>query len=137
MPRWTCPACGRSFGKRGQSHVCAPTIPVGEYLGRLDEDKRACCEAVLAFLEQMDDVIVEAAEVGLLIKRGSTFAELRPKRGRMQMSVTLRRPLEHPRIRRSAQYGRRFYHLIDLRLPEDFDDEVRSWLAESYEDVPL
>jgi hypothetical protein len=137
VPRWTCPACGRSFGKRNQSHVCVPTMPIEEYLDRLDHDKRAACEAVLDCLAGLEDVVVEAAEVGLLIKRGRTFAELRPKRGRMEFMISVLREIEHSRIRRSARYGRRFYLFVDLRCAEDFDADVRSWLMESYEAYPL
>jgi hypothetical protein len=111
-------------------------MPVAEYLQRLDDDRRLACEAVLSYLEDFDEVIVEAAEVGLLIKRGRTFAELRPKRGRMELTVKLHRPLDHPRIRRSVQDGRRFYHFIDLRTAADVDDDVRGWLAESYAEFP-
>jgi hypothetical protein len=55
----------------------------------------------------------------------------------MEFTISLLREVDHPRIRRSARYGRRVFLFIDLRTPEDFDDDLRSWLMESYEAHPL
>jgi len=67
-----------------------------------------------------------------------TVAELRPRRGRVTLSVLLSRRLRHPRIvKRWEGSGTRGAYFIDLRQPEDVDDEVRDWLTEAYLASPV
>jgi hypothetical protein len=135
---WTCPACNRQFGRRNQSHVCAPAAPLEDYLDILDEPRRRACEAVLECLGQVGEVVVDAVNVGILVKRQRTFVELRPAKGRMVLSFILSRDLRHPRVARSiALSGRRRAHSVDLRGPEDVDTDVRAWLSEAYADSPI
>ena len=135
VPRWTCPACDREFGRFNQSHVCLPAMSVDEYFAaRLPRD-RAIFDAVLACLADVGEVHVEAVGVGVLIKRTRTFSELRPRRDGLVLSVLLSRAVEHPKITRTVRTsGGRRAHFIPLRAPSDVDDEVRAWLAESYVD---
>lgn len=85
--------------------------------------------------EVSNDVHIEAVGVGILFKRGRTFAELRPRRTGMALSFWLPRIDEHPRItRRMFARGNRSRasHVVPLLSPADVDATVRSWLAESY-----
>ena len=76
---------------------------------------------------------MEPLAVGIMFKRSRTFAELRPKRDRMQLSILLSRPLTHPRIVRTWRgSGTRSAYFIDLHSVDDVDDELRDWLTEAY-----
>ena len=49
------------------------------------------------------------------------------------MWFPLQRTVTHPLIaRRPIHAGRRTYHVVNLRGPDDFTDDIKSWLAESY-----
>jgi uncharacterized protein DUF5655 len=85
-----------------------------------------------------DDLHIEALEVGIFFKRLRTFAELRPRRGRVTLSVLLSRRLRHPRIvKRWEGSGTRGAYFIDLRQPEEVDEDVRDWLTEAYLASPV
>lgn len=43
---WTCPSCERSFGRRNQSHECAPALTVEEYFATGPEFERPIFEVV-------------------------------------------------------------------------------------------
>lgn len=95
-------------------------------------------DAVVGHLEDLGEIVVDAVEVGILIKRSRTFAELRPRRDRLVLSILLSRRLDHPRVaRRVRASGTRVAHFIDLYSEEDVDDEVLEWLTESYFDSPV
>ncbi len=129
---WTCPACGREFGKR-QSHVCAPALSADAYFGARPPVERAIFEAVREHLEGLGPVIVEPVGVGILFKRRRTFVELRPKTRWVALSFGLNYRREHPRITSTVRTPTgRTYHGIRVTSPVDIDAEVRQWLTESY-----
>jgi hypothetical protein len=138
MAAWLCPACGRQFGRTNQSHACVPPMPLEQYLARLEPAQRATCSAVLDYLATLGEITVDAVNVGILVKRHRTFAELRPMKGRMALSFLVSRSIEDPRIKRDLALSKRRRALYaDLHRPEDLDAGVREWLREAYLDSPL
>ncbi|MBE0609972.1 MAG: hypothetical protein IH609_11355 [Dehalococcoidia bacterium] len=132
METWSCPACGREFGKR-QAHVCAPAQPVDAYFSERPPVEREIFEAVREHLESLGPVIVEPVGVGILFKRKRTFVELRPMTRWVALSFGLNRRAEHARITRTTKTNTaRTYHRVRLTSPADIDDAVREWLTESY-----
>lgn len=130
---WTCPECRRPFARRNQSHQCTPATTVDDYYAARPDWERPIFEAIIEHLEMVGEVRVEAVDVGIFFKRSRTFAELRPKRDRLALSVLLSRRLRHPRVvKRYEGSGLRSAYFFDLRTPEDVDDEVRDWLTEAY-----
>jgi predicted transport protein len=129
---WTCPACGREFGRR-QSHVCVPARSVDSYFAERPAVEREIFEAVREHLESLGPVIVEPVGVGILFKRRRTFVELRPKARWVDLSIGLNHRLDHPRITRTVRTGGvPTYHGIRIRSAADIDSEVCAWLTESY-----
>jgi hypothetical protein len=137
MARWTCPDCQRQFGKRNQSHECAPAMTLDEYFSTGPPRERPIFEAVMAHLDTVGDVYVEPVSVGIFLKRTRNFAELRPKTNWVALSFSLRRRVTHPLIKRKVmEYHGRYYHVVNLDDPGDIDDEIRDWLTEAYLDSP-
>jgi hypothetical protein len=131
---WTCPACGRKFGRTGQGHECAPAITLEEYFSTGPEHERPICEAVIAFLETLGPLHVEPVSVGIFLKRSTTFAQLRPMTRWEALYFALPRKLSHPRLARKVYSSpARHHHVVNLHSPDDVDDVVRGWLAEAYE----
>lgn len=139
MTAWTCPKCDRRFGRRNQSHECAPAMSLEDYFAADGPPfERPIFEAVNAHLSTLGPLHVEPVSVGLFFKRSRTFAELRPMTRWMALSFILSHAVDHPRIsRRLTVSGQRFYHVTRLREPSDVDDEVRGWLTDAYLSSPL
>lgn len=134
---WDCPECGRRFGRRGQSHECAPALSIEEYFATGPAHERPIFEAVLAFIESLGPVHVEPVQVGIFLKKTGSFVELRTKQRWVALSFPLGRRLDHPRIsRKPMAVGQRWYHVVNLSTPVDLDDTVKAWLAESYLGTP-
>ena len=114
-------------------------MSVDAYFADRPPEFRRIHDAVVAHLATLGPIVVDAVQVGILIKRARTFAELRPRRDRLVLSVLISQKLQHPRIARTValRSGSRFAHFVHLFSEKDVDDEVRGWLTESYDDSPV
>jgi hypothetical protein len=130
---WTCPDCLRRFARQGQSHECAPAMDLEEYFATGPPHERPVCEAVITFLRTLGPVHVEPVSVGIFVKKAGGFVELRPMSRWVAMSFPLPRRVHHRLItRKPYDAGHRIYNVVNLRTPDDLDDEIKGWLAESY-----
>ncbi|TDV46915.1 DUF5655 domain-containing protein [Actinophytocola oryzae] len=135
---WTCPHCARRFGRRNQSHECAPALTVEEYFSTGPAFERPIFEVVREHLESLGPVVVEPVQVGVFFKRSRMFAELRPRTRWVVLSFVVPGVVSSDRVtRRMAVSSNRTYHLTRLRSPSDVDEEVRSWLTEAYLSSPV
>ena len=133
---WTCPECGRQFRRTRQSHECSPAMTLDEYFATGPPHERPVFEAVLAHLATLGPVHVEPVSVGIFIKRDGSFMELRPMERWVAMSFPLRRRARHRTIvRKVMQWHGRYYHIANVRQPEDLDDALLDLITESYADA--
>ncbi len=88
--------------------------------------------------QEIDKIIIEPVDIGILMKRRGTFAELRPRAKAVELSFKLTRSLDHPRIRRVVKSSvHRRAHFIWLTSAEDIDEQVRAWIAEAWHNSPV
>jgi hypothetical protein len=113
-------------------------MSVEEYFSTGPAHERPIFEAVMAHVRTLGAVHVEPVSVGIFLKRAQTFAQLRPKDRWVALSFSLPRIVRHERIiRKVAEYHGRYYHVANLRGPEDFDERLREWLTEAYLNSPV
>ena len=116
MAAWICPDCKRDFGRSNQSLECAPGMSEAEYFAAGSAFERPVYAAVAEHLETVGPLKIEYLSVGIFFKRARTFAELRPMRNRVRLSVLLSRRLQHPRIVKAYHgTGLRSAYFVDLR----------------------
>ena len=133
MTGWICGECGRHFARTRQSHECWPAMSVEEYFSTGPPHERPIFEAVCLYLETLGPIHIEPVSVGIFIKKQGSFVELRPKTRWVALSFSLPRRIENPKIaRKPIDTGSRWFHVVNLRTPDDLDDEIKAWLAESY-----
>ena len=134
MPRWTCPDCGRQFGRTRQGHECAPALSLEEYFSTGPPWERPVFDAVHAHLTSLGDVYVEPVSVGIFFKIDSTFLQLRPMTKWVAMSFFSPQRIDHPRIsRKPAEYSGRWHHVVNVEDAAEIDDLVKGWLTQAYE----
>lgn len=137
MSAWTCAECGRQFGRNRQSHECAPAMTLTEYFSTGPPIEKPIFDAVMAHLDSIGPVHVEPVSVGIFFKQPRKFAQLRPMQKWVALSFSLPRRVDHRLMsRKPIAHGARHYHVVNLRRPEDLDDEIRGWLTEAYFDSP-
>jgi len=137
MPTWVCPQCARHFSRVGQSHECAPAMTLEEYFSTGPEHERPIYEAVMRHMVSVGPVHVEPVSVGIFLKRARSFAQLRPRQQWVALSFSLPHPVQHPRILNKVQpYGGSYFHVANLRSPEDVDTMICGYLTEAYLNAP-
>lgn len=133
MAGWTCPECRRLFRRAGQSHECSPAMTLEDYFSTGPPHERPVFDAVMGRLDGVGPIHIEPVSVGIFLKRTQTFAQLRPMTRWVALSFSLPRRVEHQRITRKVeQYHGRYYHVANLRGPDDVDDRIGDWLVEAY-----
>ncbi len=135
---WTCPDCGRSFGRKHQSHECAPSGSVDDYFANRPATLRKIYDAIERYVLRLGDVHVDPVMKCIMFKRARTFAEVRAKRDRLTLIFLLSRELADDRIaRRLRVSAHRAAHFVDLAAVREVDREVKDWLAEAYACSPV
>ncbi len=111
-------------------------MTLDEYFATGPAWERPIFETVLEHLESLGPVYVEPVSVGIFLKATKKIAELRPLTKWVALSFQLSHALDHPKIaRRMKGSGGRTYYVVNLRTPDDVDDDVRAWLTEVYVDA--
>lgn len=129
---WTCPTCGRAFGRQGQSHSCR-TMALEQHFrnkatakGLFDQ----LCEEINSSIGQCEVISLPCC-IHLCGKYD--FLAAFPRRDRLEISVALDRPLEGHRVRQSVAISATSYRsCVDLRSRPEIDEELMAWLAEAY-----
>ena len=132
---WTCPDCGRLFGRTGQGHDCAPGLSIEEYFETGPSHERPVFDAVMAHVQSLGPVHADVVSVGIFLKNPRKFAELRPMQHWVAVSFSLGRQARHRTItRKVVSYGSKFWHTANVATPSDVDDDLRELLTEAYND---
>lgn len=109
---WTCPDCGRVFGRSRQAHECAPAMTLEDYFATGPPHERAVFDAVLP----------------------RKFAELRPRDRWAAVSFALDRRATHRTItRKVVPDGDTHWHTANVAAAADVDEGLADLLVEAYE----
>jgi hypothetical protein len=113
--------------------VCVPGGTVEESFAGRPAVQREIYDALMAHLDTLGPVHVDAVAVGVFLKHASKFAEVRPKARSLSVELVLPRPITSPRVTRHLEIAAgRVWHAIRLTSPVEVDDELRDWLTEAY-----
>jgi hypothetical protein len=133
MTRWTCPSCEREFGKANQSHVCVPAGTVDDTFAPHPPEWRLIFDQILAHVEDLGPVHADAVTVGVFLKANRTLAEIRPRARAVDLWLTMPRPIDDPRVRRTLRTSADLVaNVVALTNASEVDDQVRAWLTEAY-----
>jgi hypothetical protein len=114
--------------------VCAEAMSLEEYFATAPPHEQPVFAAVFDYLGSLGPILVEPVGVGIFLKKRGSFVELRPKTKWVAMSFPMARRVRHPRItRKPIETGLAIYHVANLRIPDDLDEDLRDLLAESYD----
>ena len=130
---WTCPRCGRLFGRPNQAHDCTPGLTLEEYFATGPAHERPVFDAVMAHLATVGPVHADIVSVGIFLKSPTTFAQLRPLDRWVAIWFSLDRRATHPTIRRKVvESGGRYWHVANVTTPDDLDEALCDLLTEAY-----
>lgn len=104
-----------------------------EWLTTSPDHERPIALRLIELVDDLPDAIVEPVQVGLFIKRRSTFAQLRTMTRWTALTVKLARQVTDPEpSRRVQRQGSRVWHTYNLHAAHDLD-AVTDLVTEAYE----
>jgi hypothetical protein len=118
-PLWTCPACGRGFANRSQSHACGRHELEPHFAGKAPEI-RALFEAFVARLGEIGPFEILPQKTRIAFHVRMSFAQLTPKQKRIDGHLVLAAPCPRPFVRRIETIGPR-NHVHHFRLEDEAD----------------
>ena len=132
-PMWTCPACGRSFANRDQTHTCAPPGDLAPHFAGVEPSVVATFDRVLDVVRALGPVTVLPERTRIALHVRMSFAALMPRRQRLDGHLVLAVRVDSPRFHRVVTYSpRNVLHAFRLTAPDQVDDEFAGWLAAAY-----
>jgi hypothetical protein len=132
-PLWQCPACGRTFANRNQTHTCAPLSDVDRHFVGKAPDVRVTFDRIVAAAAALGPVEVLPEKTRIALHVRMSFAALIPRRRWLDGHLVLARRIDSPRFTRTEVFSpRNVLHAFRLTGPDEVDREFREWLAEAY-----
>jgi len=119
---WACPACGRAFANRNQSHACGRHELEPHFEGRSDK-VRAIYDAFLAMLEEFGPVTVLPEKTRIAFQVRMSFAQLTIRRDWVLGHLVLARRVEDPLFTKVETLSPR-NHLHAFRLDDPAEVEA-------------
>ena len=87
----------------------------------------------MAHFTEVGPVHPDPVSIGIFLKNPRKFAELRTRTKWVAIGFGLRRRAVHPTItRKVVEHGGRFWHVANIRTPDDLDDGLFGLLDEAY-----
>jgi hypothetical protein len=113
-------------------------MTIEEYFSTGPPFERPIFDAVMAGLdERVGPIHVEPVSVGIFLKRARGFCELRPMTKWVAVGFGLPRAVSSARIARKVyDAGATKYHVVNVRSPDEVDEQLLDWLAEAYDLSP-
>jgi Domain of unknown function (DUF5655) len=115
-PLWACPACGRAFANKNQSHACGRHRLEAHFAGK-SEKVRAIYDAFLAMLEGFGPVTVLPEKTRIAFQVRMSFAQLTIRNAWVLGHLVLARRVENPLFTRVETFSPR-NHLHAFRLDD-------------------
>lgn len=132
-PLWECPACGRTFANRSQTHTCARLGDLDRHFARSAPTVRAAFDCVLAVVDALGPVEVLAEKTRIALHARMSFAAFMPRRAWLAGHLVLARQITSPRFARIEVISpRNVVHQFRISAPQEVDDQFSAWLAEAY-----
>lgn len=129
---WRCPSCSRVFRRVRQPHSCR-TVDLEEHLPRGDALRSLFDHLLSELNSRVGRCEVVSLPCCVHLFGTHDFLAVLPRKERLEIRFTLQRELENSRVKLSARISKTSYkHSVDIRVREDIDETLLSWLREAY-----
>jgi hypothetical protein len=131
-PLWKCPKCGHRFVTKNLWHSCV-RVPIASHFRGLPAVRKKTWDRWLATARSCGKVTAYAQKSRITIMARVRFAGAVVHASYLDAALWMRRPVEHPRRRRTEDFGRLGYvHHFRLEQPADVDSALIALMRESY-----
>lgn len=111
----------------------AETYLVNDHFVNKDPSVRALYDQLVSLLSTFGPVEEDPKKTSIHLNRKSALAGIETRKNYFLLTIKSDHPIKSPRVEKVEKISsRRFYHKVRISSPEDFDDELKTWLKEAY-----
>ena len=131
-PLWRCPKCGHWFVTKNLWHSCGK-YRLADHFKNKPRHLRLIFDQFVTLAKACGPVTVYAQKTRIVIQARVRFAGAVVHPKWVEATLWLKRPAEHPSLKRIESFGRLGYGLhFCLRHPADIDEGLAELMREAY-----
>jgi hypothetical protein len=131
-PLWQCPACGRSFANRNQTHTCSNVSLESHFTGK-SEKVRELFDELAGLIQECGPVKVLPEKTRIAFQVRMSFMAVQVRRDYLIGHFVFGRRIENPRFVRVETFSpRNHLHAFRVNSVSELDDEFAAWIREAY-----
>ena len=132
MEYWICPECGKSFKNKNQWHSCY-TLSLEDHIRNRPQKIQKLVHKLISIVRSFGPVELNPVKSVIQVKAGATFLSIKPKNEYIELEFQTGKEIDEFPVHRSVRIsGNRFLHFLYLQAIKDIDQQIISWLKESY-----
>jgi len=111
----------------------AETHSVSDHFVNKDPSVRALYDQLVSLVRTFGPVEEDPKKTSIHLNRKSALAGVETRRNNFLLTIKSDHEVKSPRVEKIEKISsRRFYHKVRISSPEDFDEELKTWLKEAY-----
>ncbi len=131
-PLWRCPACGRRFANRNQSHFCG-NYDLKSHFGRKPKEVARLYEMFVDRVRRCGPVIIMPEKTRIAFQVRMSFAAVRIQRSRIAGHLVLAERNDRPCFVQIDSISRRNHvHHFRIEKPADLDEQFCRFIRMAY-----
>lgn len=111
----------------------AEMYSVNDHFVNKDPVVRALYDQLISLLRTFGHVQEDPKKTSIHLNRKSALAGVETRKDGLLLNIKSAYPIKSPRIEKAEQVSaKRFHHKVRITSPNDFDEELKTWLKEAY-----
>jgi hypothetical protein len=131
MP-WTCPICKREYKSPSQFHSCH-SRDLDEHIETKPVHIQEIIYAILEYCDTLGELTIRSLKTSIVLRTSANFFSILPRKTYVGLEFQLPYETDEEQIIKTVRISsKRLYYQARLNSIEDFDDNVRQWIKDSY-----
>lgn len=111
----------------------AATYSVSDHFVNKDPSVRALYNQLVSLLRTFGPIEEDPKKTSIHLNRRSALAGVETRKNYFLLNIKSDHPIKSPRVEKAEQVSsKRFHHKVRISSPNDFDEELKTWLKEAY-----
>ena len=109
------------------------TYTVNDHFINKDASVRALYDQLVLLLQTFGPIQEDPKKTSIHLNRKSALAGVETRKDYLLLNIKSNHAIKNPRIVKAEQVSaKRFHHKVRISSPNDFDEELKTWLEEAY-----
>lgn len=111
----------------------AATYSVSDHFVNKELAVRGLYDQLISILRTFGPLEEDPKKTSIHLNRKSALAGVEVRKNYLLLSIKSNHQIKSPRVEKAEQISaKRFHHRVRISSPNDFDNELKTWLQEAY-----